>query len=55
MSKDPILDKVRCARETEAAKHHFDVKAILSSARKRQRRSGHRVVSLVRKPQKLSA
>jgi hypothetical protein len=55
MSKDPIVDEVRRARETEAAKHHFDVKAILSAAKKRQRRSGHRVVSLVRKGQKLSA
>ena len=55
MSKDPIVDEVRRARETEAAKHNFDVKAILSAAKKRQRRSGHRVVSLVRRPQKLSA
>ena len=55
MSKDPILDKVRCARETEAAKHHFDVKAILSAAKKRQRRSGHRVVSFVRRDRKSTA
>ena len=55
MSRDPIIDEVRHAREREAAKHNFDVKAILSAAKKRQRRSGHRVVSLVRKGQKLSA
>lgn len=55
MAKDPIVDEVRRARETEAAKHCFDVKAILSAARKRQRRSGHRVVSFAQKPQKLSA
>jgi len=55
MSKDPIVEGVRRARETEAARHDFDVKAILSAAKKRQRRSGHKVVSLVRKAQKLSA
>jgi hypothetical protein len=55
MSKDPIVDEVRRAREAEAAKHHFDVKAILLAAKKRQRRSGHRIVSLTRKNRKLSA
>lgn len=55
MSRDPIVDEVRRARESEAAKHNFDVKAILSAAKKRQRRSGHRIVSFVRKSQKLSA
>lgn len=55
MSKDPIVDEVRRVRESEAAKHGFDVKAILSAARKRQRRSGRRVVSFVSKNQKLSA
>jgi hypothetical protein len=55
MSKDPIVDEVRRTREIEAAKHGFDVKAILMAARKRQQRSGHRVVSFVRKKQKLSA
>jgi hypothetical protein len=55
MSRDPIVDEVRRAREKEAAKHAFDVKAILSAAKKRQRLSGHRVVSFVRKGQKLSA
>jgi hypothetical protein len=55
MSKDPIVEEVRRAREGEAAKHGFDVKAILSAARKRQRRSGRLVVSFARKDQKLSA
>jgi len=55
MLKDPIVNEVRRARQTEAAKHSFDVKAILSAAKKRQRRSGRRVVSFVRKSQKLSA
>ena len=43
------------ARESEAAKHRFDVKAILSAAKKRQRRSGRRVVSFVQETQKLNA
>jgi hypothetical protein len=51
MSKDPIVEEVRRAREAEAAKHGFDVKAILSAARKRQCRSGHKVVSFARKKQ----
>jgi ribosomal protein L14 len=55
MSSDSIVDEVRRAREKEAAKHGYDVKAILSAARKRQRRSGHRVVSFVRKNQKWNA
>ena len=55
MSRDPIVDEVRRARESEAAKHRFDVKAILSAAKKRQRRSGRTVVSFVPKTQKLNA
>ena len=31
MSRDPIVDEVRRARETEAAKHAFDIKAILAA------------------------
>jgi len=55
VSRDQIVDEVRRARESEAAKHGFDVKAILSAAKRRQQRSKRKVVSLVRKPQKLSA
>jgi predicted nucleic acid-binding protein len=55
VSRDPIVDEVRRTREREASKHAFDIKAILSAAKKRQRRSGHQVVSFVRKSQKLSA
>jgi uncharacterized protein (UPF0335 family) len=54
MARDPIVDEVRRVREGEAAKHGFDVKAILAAAKRRQRRSGHKVVSLVSK-KKLSA
>ena len=55
MPKDPIVNEVRRARETESAKHEFDVKAILLAAKKRQRRSGHKVVSFAASKQKLSA
>ena len=55
MSRDPIVEEVRRVREAQAAKHGFDVNAILSAAKKRQRRSGRRVLSFVSKRQKLSA
>ena len=40
MADDYIVDEVRRLREGQAAKHGFDVKAILAAAKKRQRRSG---------------
>ena len=45
MARDPIVDEVRRVRAQQAAKYAFDVKAILAAARKRQRRSGRKVVS----------
>lgn len=54
MAKDYIVDEVRRIREEQAAKYGFDIQAILAAAKKRQRRSGHKVVSLVPK-KKLSA
>ena len=54
MAKDPIVDEVRRIREEQAAKYSFDIKMILAAARKRQRRSGRRVVSMA-KEEKLSA
>ena len=54
MPRDPIVDEVRRVRDEEAARHGFDVKAILEASKRRQRRSGHKVVSLVPK-KKLSA
>src|SRR5712691_5535141 len=49
MPKDYIVDEVRRVREEQAAKYAFDVKAILGAARKRQRRSGRKVVTLAQK------
>jgi hypothetical protein len=54
MPKDPIVEEVRRVRENLAAKHGYDVKAILAAAKKRQMRSGRKVVSFVAK-KKLSA
>jgi hypothetical protein len=54
MTRDPIVDEVRRIREEQAAKYGFDVKAILVAAKRRQRRSGRKVVSFVPK-KKLSA
>jgi hypothetical protein len=49
MADDYIVDEVRRLREVQAAKHGFDVKAILAAAKKRQPRSGRTVVSFVQK------
>jgi hypothetical protein len=45
--KDPIVEEVRQARRTLAAKHNFDLRAIFEDARKRQDASGRKVVSFV--------
>lgn len=50
MMKDEIVEQVRKAREERAAKWNFDLKAILADARKRQKDSGHQLVSFVSKP-----
>lgn len=49
MSKDYIVDEVRRIREEQAAEYAFDIKAILAAAKKRQRKSGFKVVSFVPK------
>jgi hypothetical protein len=54
MARDPVVDEVRRVREDLAARHGFDIRAILMASRKRQRRSKNKVVSLVPK-KKLSA
>jgi hypothetical protein len=54
MAKDPIVEEVRRVREEQAARHNFDVNAILAAAKKRQRDSTHKIASFARK-KKLSA
>ena len=54
MARDYIVNEVRRKREKQAARHAFDIKAILAAAKKRQRTSGFKVVSFVAK-KKLTA
>ena len=50
MMKDEVVEQVRQVREQQAAKLNFDLKDILADARRRQKDSGHRIVSFVSKP-----
>jgi hypothetical protein len=52
MLKDDLVEEVRKARQEQAAKWNFDLKAILADARKRQAQSGHKVVSFATKRDK---
>ena len=52
MIRDEIVEQVRKAREQNAAKFNYDLKAIVADARKRQKDSGHPVVSFAPKPKK---
>ena len=45
MTIDPIVDEIRRIREEQAAKYRFDVQAIMRAAKKRQDKSGSKVVS----------
>ncbi len=45
MKPDPIVDEVRKAREADAAKFDYDLLAICSDLRKKEKESGHPVVS----------
>lgn len=50
MKDDPIVDEIRRIREAQAARYNFDVKAIIAAARRRQRRSGRKVVAVKVQP-----
>ena len=50
MLKDGLVEEVRKARQEQAARWNFDLKAILADARKRQSQSGRKVVSFTPKP-----
>ena len=52
MPKDQLVEEVRKARQEQAARWNFDLKAILADARKRQAKSGHKVVSFATKHDK---
>ena len=46
--KDEIVSEVRQARERQAAKFGYDLKAIIEDARKRQKNSRRKIVSFAR-------
>ena len=50
--KDEIVNQVRSVREQNAAKFNHDLKTIVADARKRQKSSGHPVVSFATKSRK---
>ncbi len=52
MTKDEVVNQVREVREKNAAKFNYDLKAIVADARKRQKNSGHQVVSFAPRPKK---
>jgi hypothetical protein len=45
MKPDSIVDEVRKTRETHAAKFNYDLLAICSDLKKKEKESGHPVVS----------
>lgn len=49
MWKDPIVEEIRKIREKQVKRFNFDVRAICEDAQKRQAKSGHRVVSFIKK------
>ena len=52
MVKDPIVDEIRRHRKEIAENFNYDLRAIITDARRRQRRGGKKVVSLARAKKK---
>lgn len=52
MMKDELVEEVRKARQERAAQWNFDLKAILTDARRRQEQSRRHVVSFAPKRDK---
>ncbi len=44
MTDDPIIAEVRRNRQARAAKFNYDIDAIAEDARKRQAKSGHKLI-----------
>ncbi len=49
MVQDEVIEEVRRARQEQAAKWNFDLKAVLADARQRQGQTSRKVVSFARK------
>jgi len=45
MKPDPIVEEVRKARQTHAAKFNYDKKAIFADLKQKEKTCGHRIVS----------
>ena len=45
MKSDPIVDEVRKVREAHAARFNYDLSAICADLKKKEKDSGHPVVS----------
>ena len=50
MVRDELVEEVRKVREQQLAKFNYDVRALCADARKRQKDSGHQVVSFGKTP-----
>ena len=48
MTKDPIIDEIRRHRKEIAEKSDYDLRAIITNARRRQKRGARKVVSPAR-------
>jgi hypothetical protein len=46
MYKDPIVEEVRKHRQARSARFGYDIEAMAADARKREGKSGHRIVNL---------
>ncbi len=49
MPNDPILEELRRVRQEQAAKYGNDIKKMFAAAKKRERRSKHKLVSFAPK------
>jgi hypothetical protein len=45
MRDDPIVAEVRKHRQARAAKFRYDIRAMIEDARKREKKSGHPILS----------
>lgn len=50
MKKDPIVEEIRKVREAHSAKFNYDLNAICTDLKEKEKNCGHTVVSLPPKP-----
>ena len=54
MFKDPIVEEIDKIRETLAAKFNYDIKAMYDDIKKREQKSGRKIVSFAKKKKKIA-